>query len=143
MSYEKTTWKTGDKVTAQKLNNIENGIENAGNAFSIKMENVNNTFVLDKTFRQIKDAVINGYVISLSYYYFDESSSSALYNWYSFVCYRENISNVNSSVQEITVHFSENIYELGVSYFTTEKQISEYSSIDEAMDSYPVGRSDW
>ena len=30
MSYNKTTWQTGDIVTAEKLNNIENGIENAG-----------------------------------------------------------------------------------------------------------------
>lgn len=29
MSYNKTNWQTGDIVTADKLNNIENGIENA------------------------------------------------------------------------------------------------------------------
>ena len=28
MSYTKTTWQTGDTVTAEKLNNIEGGIEN-------------------------------------------------------------------------------------------------------------------
>ena len=27
MSYTKTTWETGDVITAEKLNNIENGIE--------------------------------------------------------------------------------------------------------------------
>ena len=30
MSYEKQTWKTGDTVTADKLNHMENGIEGAG-----------------------------------------------------------------------------------------------------------------
>ena len=28
MSYNKTTWQTGDVITAEKLNNIEEGIEN-------------------------------------------------------------------------------------------------------------------
>ena len=27
MAYNKTTWQTGDTITAEKLNNIENGIE--------------------------------------------------------------------------------------------------------------------
>ena len=31
MGYNKTTWQTGDTVTAEKLNNMENGIENATN----------------------------------------------------------------------------------------------------------------
>lgn len=31
MSYIKTTWETGDTVTAEKLNNIENGIESLEN----------------------------------------------------------------------------------------------------------------
>lgn len=33
MSYEKTTWATGDVVTAEKLNNIEDGIANARRGF--------------------------------------------------------------------------------------------------------------
>ena len=28
MAYQKTTWQTGDIITAEKLNNIQNGIEN-------------------------------------------------------------------------------------------------------------------
>ncbi len=30
MSYTPTTWATGDTITAAKLNNIEDGIANAG-----------------------------------------------------------------------------------------------------------------
>ena len=30
MSYDKNTWQTGDVITANKLNHIEDGIENAG-----------------------------------------------------------------------------------------------------------------
>lgn len=29
MSYTPTQWQTGDTITAEKLNNMENGIENA------------------------------------------------------------------------------------------------------------------
>lgn len=29
MSYNKTTWETGDIITAEKLNNLESGVENA------------------------------------------------------------------------------------------------------------------
>lgn len=32
VSYEKTTWETGDTITAVKLNNIETGIEEAGSS---------------------------------------------------------------------------------------------------------------
>lgn len=30
MSYEKQTWETGEVITADKLNHMEDGIENAG-----------------------------------------------------------------------------------------------------------------
>ena len=41
MSYEKTTWETGDIITAEKLNNIENGVESAqGGAFYAQVEQV-------------------------------------------------------------------------------------------------------
>lgn len=35
MSYTKTTWTKGDVITAQKLNNIENGIESSNVNFKI------------------------------------------------------------------------------------------------------------
>ena len=35
MAYEKTTWATGDVVTAEKLNNIENGIAVADSGGSV------------------------------------------------------------------------------------------------------------
>ena len=41
MSYEKTTWAAGDKVTSAKLNNIENGILTADEGLSQLNETVN------------------------------------------------------------------------------------------------------
>lgn len=46
MSYVKTTWANGDVITADKLNNIENGIESAGsgggggNTFGLVIETI-------------------------------------------------------------------------------------------------------
>ena len=37
MSYTPTNWQTGDTVTAEKLNNMETGIENAANAFIVTL----------------------------------------------------------------------------------------------------------
>ena len=34
MAYQKTTWQNGDIITAQKLNNIQNGIENVAGSDS-------------------------------------------------------------------------------------------------------------
>lgn len=35
MTYNKTTWQTGDVITADKLNNIEDGIYNETNLFTV------------------------------------------------------------------------------------------------------------
>lgn len=59
MAYTPTTWNTGDDVTATKLNKIENGIANAGNAVIITETNTNNG-TLDKTFAEIYDLIHSG-----------------------------------------------------------------------------------
>ena len=59
MSYTKQTWQTGDIITADKLNHIEDGIGNgAGNlvpTFTIQNEN---TVTCDKTYEEVLAAVI-------------------------------------------------------------------------------------
>lgn len=63
MSYAATNWATGDVITAEKLNNIENGIENASDSvfmvtityFSV----AENTFKCDKTWNEVKEAYEN------------------------------------------------------------------------------------
>lgn len=51
MSYEPTTWKSGDVVTSAKLNKMEQGIANAG---ALIVHDNNGT--LDKTWQEIHDA---------------------------------------------------------------------------------------
>ena len=59
MSYTKTTWQTGDTVTAEKLNNIENGIEDIytdDNPIFVVIEDAD-TSTLSKTYAEIVSAL--------------------------------------------------------------------------------------
>ena len=58
MSYEKQTWTTGDTITAEKLNHIENGIENNGTLVVNAVES-GDIITLDKTWQEIYDAFPN------------------------------------------------------------------------------------
>ena len=61
MAYTPTEWKNGDVITAEKLNNLEEGVQevltNDGGGRLIATPNHNN--VLDKTWQQIYDAFPN------------------------------------------------------------------------------------
>lgn len=52
MAYTKNTWKTGDIVSSQKLNHMEDGIANSENVFI-----VGGGDILDKTWQEIFDAI--------------------------------------------------------------------------------------
>ena len=60
--YEPTNWKTGDVVTSAKLNKLEQGVANSGVVVHITITQEGNTitYTLDKTYRQIKDALESG-----------------------------------------------------------------------------------
>lgn len=66
MSYTPTEWKTGDVITADKLNNMEGGIAGAGGLFVINAtnppsgQNPSTTPELDKTYSEIKTAIQQG-----------------------------------------------------------------------------------
>ena len=61
MSYDKNTWAKGDVITAAKLNNMEDGIANAGGG-GVLVANVTAidefTYDLDKTWQEIHDAQV-------------------------------------------------------------------------------------
>lgn len=65
MAYSKTTWVNGDTITAEKLNNIENGVaENDDKkAYVIKCTENNSTYTLDKTYEEITNAIREGYAV--------------------------------------------------------------------------------
>ena len=63
MSYTPTDWKTGDVITADKLNNIEQGIVNAGNVEVFEFEVItdnDNQVVTDVTVQDVIDAYSAG-----------------------------------------------------------------------------------
>lgn len=61
MSYTKNTWNTGDTVTAEKLNNLENGVVNAGALkVVISYDETTSVETLSETFLTIKEAVMAG-----------------------------------------------------------------------------------
>lgn len=58
MAYEKQTWNTGDIITKEKLNHMEDGIKNAGSEVFIVNLNME-TQSLDKTWNEINTAIVN------------------------------------------------------------------------------------
>jgi len=60
MNYTKNTWKTGDIVTSEKLNHIEDGIANAVGVFIVGVTTPDeDTHALNKTWQEIRDAMQN------------------------------------------------------------------------------------
>lgn len=72
MSYQPTEWKTGDIITAEKLNNIERGIgeSGGGEAFIINLTqdfSSLNGFSADKTYAEVVAAVDQGIIPVVKY----------------------------------------------------------------------------
>lgn len=61
MAYEPTEWEAGMKVTASRLNKIEQGIVDAGGVMIVH-EN-EDTSTLDKTFAEIRNALAVGTIV--------------------------------------------------------------------------------
>lgn len=60
MAYKKQTWVTGEVITKEKLNHMEDGIANGGGG-GVFIANLNTeTQRLDKTWNEIKAAFTNG-----------------------------------------------------------------------------------
>lgn len=55
MSYEKHTWETGETITAEKLNNLEDGVASGGVGIFV-VNDINGT--LDATWNQIYQEII-------------------------------------------------------------------------------------
>lgn len=65
MAYNKTTWETGDVITAEKLNNAENGIAAAASTvgvYPIIVEYSGNTATLNKKYSEIYAALASGQI---------------------------------------------------------------------------------
>ena len=77
MSYTPTTWTSGDVITAEKLNNLEGGVEAAGSALLITITSGDNSMAtMDKAWKEIYDAFMGGIPCIATY---DQSYSTHNY----------------------------------------------------------------
>lgn len=72
MSYVKTVWETGDVITAEKLNNLEAGVESANSEKIIGTTNTT-TGETSLTWNEIKAAIIAGKTVMMI---FDDSEET-------------------------------------------------------------------
>lgn len=78
MAYEKQTWKTGDIITEEKLNHMEDGIASVGVLIVNEyFDEFTEKQTLDKTWKEIYDALMNGIIVYLKCP--DESSKYYIY----------------------------------------------------------------
>lgn len=76
MAYEKTVWQTGDIVTSEKLNKIENQLEACEGKMLVVSLN-NETGALNKTWQEIYDALIAGHIVTMIEHEESEGSVTA------------------------------------------------------------------
>ena len=76
MSYEKQTWQTGDVVTAEKLNHIEDGIDGAGGGGGSLLVTLVNGETFNKTWNEVKTAVVSGIPVYVLYVEVDTSEQT-------------------------------------------------------------------
>ena len=100
MSYEKNTWANGDVITAAKLNKMENGIANAGNAMIVTGSLVNDNYVLNKTVQELYDATVAGIPVYLVYIYGDEELGPNKFSANS-LCYMYTVYEYNDSTYRV------------------------------------------
>lgn len=73
MSYTKQTWAKGDTITAEKLNHMETGIEDAGSSggggtlLKLNLVGDSSPHHLDKTYAEIETALLAGSCICWLY----------------------------------------------------------------------------
>lgn len=80
MSYTKHTWEHGEVITAQKLNNIEEGIINAGGGDCFRIEIINDSNGEPDYVNATYDEIMS---------YIDEAKT--VYIWDGYQYYRENL----------------------------------------------------
>ena len=87
MSYEPTSWQTGDVVTAEKLNKLENGVAGSSSSenliATLTYNSADSYFTLDKSWQDIKNALDAGGIVVAKETYNEESSDSVSADiWY-------------------------------------------------------------
>ena len=70
MSYEPHTWVNGETITAEKMNNLEEGVSSGGGGGGAMIVQYNHsTGALDKTVRELNTALLSGVPVYFVYVY--------------------------------------------------------------------------
>lgn len=95
MAYEKQTWVCGETITAEKLNHIEDGIEECcGSGGGTDVLEVNITFdwnvgegewVIDKTYAEVLSAIQNNQRVSAYAFWTEDSENGSSVTQWSLV----------------------------------------------------------
>lgn len=82
MAYTPTEWASGDVVTSAKLNKLEQGVAGAGGAFIVNAVDYPEDlyYQLDKTWLEIRNALLNGERVILAEIFGDESYVNSYYS---------------------------------------------------------------
>lgn len=123
MAYEKHTWETGETITAEKLNNLEEGIEEAKNkSFLVTFNHIGgslSSIEADKTYEEIVEAFNKG---------MDVSGYSKLHGMYLMVSHKPNASSstITFSGLSVTSIGSDGNRATLVTYTITDSNVVRY-----------------
>lgn len=106
MAYVKQNWETGELITSQKLNHMEDGIaEGGGGAFMINANDDGTSVTLDKTWQEIWDA-------------YDAGSLCLVYHHNEYEGAEETSMNIVGSIKE-EISNGEYLYSVSIQRFGT------------------------
>lgn len=64
MTYEKTNWQTGDIITAEKLNKLENGVSNGGGIELVTATKEDDLITLNASWNDVYNAITSGKIVA-------------------------------------------------------------------------------
>lgn len=96
MAYEPTVWKSGDLVTATKLNKMEQGIAGSGGGVLCVRDDTNGT--LNKTFGEIVTALENGTFVYIK----ADGFLTYINSWFTSTCQLDCFSVDNGNIYKVT-----------------------------------------
>lgn len=100
MSYVKHTWVNNEVISASKLNNIEDGIEEAsqsggGGALIVTSSYSAGAETMDKTVQEIYDALMSGTPVYYAYQYGRVGMDYETHTWFAPITYIYTYDNLN------------------------------------------------
>lgn len=132
MSYEPTNWQTGDVVTSQKLNKLEQGVADAGGGgggnlvLHISYDEATTTFTANYTAGEIKSALESGRDLAAPYQ--SDDGTGVLYG----IVYASNTSDLSFyydiGESKYVLNVPDYITEFGISLILTAATEDDYPS---------------